>query len=153
MTEEFASKLQKEAAHLSHGVWHCGCLRRLTRQIPPKCDGIARNPTTVYVGAASHYGGSHTIGDPGAGSAQGHGAFGRHRVEPAAQATNAHWVVACIHKIGWASGGIGGVQGLDVFHGEGLSRTSEAAGGAAAAVTAVAKARRAGKSRRAAGAP
>lgn len=146
-------RLKKELPHLSHGMRHSGRLRRLTRHIPSKCNGIARDPAAVYVGAAPHDGSPHAVRDPGAGPAQGHGAFGRHRVEPAAQATNTHGVIARINKVGGASGGVGGVQGLDVLHGEGLSRTGEAASGAAAAVASVAKARRAGESRRAARAP
>lgn len=134
-------------------MWHSGRLRRLTRHISSKRNGIARDPAAVYIGAAPHDGSPYAVRDPGAGPAQGHSAFGRHRVEPAAQATDAHGVIAWINKVGGAPGGVGGVQGLDVLHGEGLPRTGEAAGRAAAAVAAVAEARRAGESRRAAGAP
>lgn len=144
---------KREAAHLSHGVRHGGRLRRLTRHIPSERDGIAGDPAAVDVGAAPHDGSPHAVRHPGAGPAQSHGAFCRHWVEPAAQAPDADRVVARVYEVGGASGGVGGVQGLDVLHGEGLPRTGEAAGGAAAAVAAVAEARRAGESRRAARAP
>lgn len=103
------------AAHLSHGVRHGGHLQRLALHLPSERNGI-----TVYVGAASHDGGPHPIRDPGAGPAQGHGAFGLQWVEPAAQAADAHVVVGCVGKVGGASGGVGGVQGLNVLHGQGL---------------------------------
>lgn len=108
------------AAHLSHGVRHGGHLRRLALHLPSERNGITWDPAAVYVGAASHDGGPHPIRDPGAGPAQGHGAFGRQWVEPAAQAADAHGVIRCVGKVGGASGGVGSIQGLDVLHGQGL---------------------------------
>lgn len=110
-------------------------------------------PSAVYVGTAPHDGRPDPVRDPGPGPAQGHGALGPGGVHPAAQAPDADGVVGRVAEVHGAARGVGGVQGLDVLHGEGLAGAGEPAGGAAAAVAPVAEARGARGAREARGAP